>query len=130
MNQSPIGIFDSGVGGLTVWKHLFHQLPNEQLIYLADTLNCPYGPKSTEEVIELSRANTRFLINNGCKLIVVACNTATASAIEILRLEFNVPFVGMEPAVKPAAQNTATGKIGILATKGTFEGNMHKALIH
>ncbi len=126
MNKNPIGIFDSGVGGLTVWKHIHQLLPNEKLIYLADSLHCPYGAKSAEEIIELSRANTRFLLNKGCKLIVVACNTATASAIETLRAEFSVPFVGMEPAVKPAAQNTNTGKIGILATKGTFEGRLFK----
>ncbi|MFA6400717.1 MAG: glutamate racemase [Salinivirgaceae bacterium] len=126
MNKNPIGIFDSGVGGLTVWKHLYQLLPNEKLIYLADSLHCPYGTKPAEEIIELSRANTRFLINKGCKLIVVACNTATASAIETLRAEFNIPFVGMEPAIKPAAVNTTTGKIGVLATKGTFEGRLFK----
>jgi glutamate racemase len=126
MNKNPIGIFDSGVGGLTVWKHVHQLLPNEKLIYLADSLHCPYGTKPAEEIIELSRANTRFLLNKGCKLIIVACNTATASAIDTLRSEFNIPFVGMEPAVKPAAVNTTTGKIGVLATKGTFEGRLFK----
>ncbi|MGE4287443.1 MAG: glutamate racemase [Salinivirgaceae bacterium] len=126
MNENPIGIFDSGVGGLSVWDKVSKLLPNEDIIYLADSFNCPYGPKSPEEVIGLSVKNTEFLLSKNCKLIIVACNTATASAIEVLRQKFDVPFVGMEPAVKPAAENTTTGKIGILATKGTFEGRLFK----
>jgi glutamate racemase len=126
MNNNPIGIFDSGVGGLSVWDKDSKLLPTEDIIYLADSLNCPYGPKSPEEIIDLSVKNTEFLLSKNCKLIIVACNTATASAIEVLRQKFDVPFVGMEPAVKPAAENTHTGKIGILATKGTFEGRLFK----
>lgn len=126
MNNNPIGIFDSGVGGLSVWDKVSKLLPTEDIIYLADSLNCPYGSKSPEEIIDLSVKNTEFLLSKNCKLVIVACNTATASAIEVLRQKFDVPFVGMEPAVKPAAENTHTGKIGILATKGTFEGRLFK----
>lgn len=126
MNKNPIGIFDSGVGGLSVWDKVSRLLPNEDIIYLADSKNCPYGPKSPDEVVELSIKNTEFLLKYNCKLIIVACNTATASAIDVLRAKYDIPFVGMEPAVKPAAQNTNTGKIGILATKGTFEGKLYK----
>jgi glutamate racemase len=126
MNKNPIGIFDSGVGGLSVWNKVAKLLPNENIVYLADSLNCPYGPKSANEIITLSLKNTEFLLSKQCKLIIVACNTATASAIEVLRRKYSIPFVGMEPAVKPAAENTSTGKIGILATKGTFEGKLFK----
>lgn len=126
MNNNPIGIFDSGVGGLSVWDKVSKLLPGEDIVYLADSLNCPYGSKSPEEIIDLSIKNTEFLLSKNCKLIIVACNTATASAIEVLRKKFSVPFVGMEPAVKPAAEKTHTGKIGILATKGTFEGRLFK----
>jgi glutamate racemase len=124
MNPAPIGIFDSGVGGLTVWYQIKLLLPNEDIIYFADSLNCPYGNKSQPEIINLSRKITEFLIAKNCKLIVVACNTATAAAIDTLRAEYPVPFVGMEPAIKPAALKTSTGKIGVLATKGTFEGRL------
>lgn len=126
MNNNPIGIFDSGVGGLTVWKELQKLLPHENIIYLADSENCPYGSKSHQEIISLSIKNVDFLINKKCKLIIVACNTATAASIEILRKKYSIPFVGMEPAIKPAALNTNTGKIGVLATKGTFEGRLFK----
>jgi len=123
MNK-PIGIFDSGVGGLSVWLEIKKELPNENFIYLADSANCPYGEKTKEQVLELSKNNTEFLLSKGCKLIVVACNTATAAAIDHLRKKYPVPFVGMEPAVKPAALNTKTGKIGVLATEGTFNGRL------
>jgi glutamate racemase len=124
MNPSPIGIFDSGVGGLTVWREIRKLLPNEQIIYFADSKNCPYGNKPQSEIIHLAIEIVSFLLNKNCKLIVVACNTATAAAIEFLRQNYSIPFVGMEPAVKPAALNTQSGKIGILATKGTFEGRL------
>jgi glutamate racemase len=124
MNSAPIGIFDSGVGGLTVWRQIRALLPNEDIIYFADSLHCPYGNKPQEEIISLSRKIIDFLISKNCKLIVVACNTATAAAIDTLRFEYPLPFVGMEPAIKPAALNTHTGKIGVLATKGTFEGRL------
>ena len=125
-NNSPIGIFDSGVGGISVWKEIVELLPNENIIYFADSKNCPYGPKSDEEIIELSRKIVDFLISKNCKIIVVACNTATAAAISTLRKEYSIPFVGLEPAVKPAALNSKTNKIGILATEGTLRGNHFK----
>jgi len=125
-NNSPIGIFDSGVGGISVWKEIVEILPNENIIYYADSKNCPYGPKTDEEIIVLSRKIVNFLISKDCKIIVIACNTATAAAISILRKEYTIPFVGLEPAVKPAALNSKTNKIGILATEGTLRGNHFK----
>lgn len=124
--EQPIGIFDSGVGGLSVWLELQKQLPNENYVYFADSKNCPYGSKTENVIAQLATAITQFLINKHCKLIIVACNTATAAAIQQLRSQFKVPFVGMEPAIKPAALNTKTGVIGILATEGTFKGNHYK----
>lgn len=121
-----VGVFDSGVGGLTVLKELIHLLPFHSFIYFADTKNCPYGPKGNDEIIRLSSKITQFLLSKGCKTIVVACNTATAAAIDHLRSNFNVPFVGMEPAVKPAALATKTNAIGVLATAGTFKGRLYK----
>jgi glutamate racemase len=125
-NSSPIGVFDSGVGGLSVWRELIKLLPNESTIYFADSANCPYGEKSPSEIIKLAEEITIFLLDKGAKLIVVACNTVTAASIDYLRSKYDVPFVGMEPAVKQAAQLTKTGNIGILATKGTFDGNHYK----
>lgn len=122
----PIGVFDSGVGGLSVWKEIVRLLPNEPTIYVADSANCPYGEKSSEEIIQLAEEITIFLLDRNAKLIVVACNTVTAAAIDYLRSRYDVPFVGMEPAVKLAAQQTQTGNIGILATKGTLEGNHYR----
>jgi len=126
MNKAPIGVFDSGVGGLTVWKRLKKKLPLEQIIYLADSGNCPYGPKTDEEIISLSVKCTEFLLAKGCKVIVVACNTATSAAISYLRDKYSVPFVGMEPAIKPAAHYSKTGAVGILATAGTLNGTLYK----
>ena len=126
MQQGTIGVFDSGVGGLTVLKELVSLLPNHSFIYFADTQNCPYGPKGTDEIIRLSETITDFLISQGCSPIVVACNTATAAAIDYLRSKHSVPFIGMEPAIKPAALNTKTKSIGVLATKGTFKGRLYQ----
>lgn len=123
---APIGIFDSGLGGLSVWKEVVKLLPNEDIIYYADSGNCPYGEKSSERIQELSAAITDFLYQKNCKIIVVACNTATAAAIHYLRFHYRVPFIGIEPATKPAALQSKTGTIGILATKGTFEGSLFK----
>lgn len=123
-NQA-IGIFDSGVGGISVWKELVKSLPNESVIYYADTANCPYGPKSKENIIELASKVVDFLISKDCKIIIVACNTATAAAIEFLRTNYSLPFIGMEPAVKPAAQNSKTKSIAVLATEGTFNGKLY-----
>lgn len=127
MNHSkqPIGIFDSGVGGLTVWKELVKVLPNESVIYYADNKHCPYGPKSKDEIIKLTSKVVDFLIQKKCKIVIVACNTATAAAIDFLRANYNIPFIGMEPAVKPAALNTKTKSIAVLATEGTFNGKLY-----
>lgn len=125
--NNPIGIFDSGIGGLSVWREVKKLLPNEDIIYVADSKHCPYGEKKPIEINERSSKITQFLIDKGCKVIVVACNTATAASIAILREKFNIPFIGMEPAIKPAAIQTQTGKIGILATEGTFKGELFQA---
>lgn len=119
---APIGVFDSGIGGLSVWSQLAGTLPDEQMIYLADSAHAPYGTKSRSFITGRARAITRFLVDQGCKLIVVACNTATGAAITTLRREFSVPFIGVEPAVKPAAIESKTGHIGVLATAQTFRG--------
>ncbi|MBL4652077.1 MAG: glutamate racemase [Flavobacteriales bacterium] len=124
MNTNPIGIFDSGVGGLSVWREINELLPNESTIYIADSFNAPYGNKSKEKITELSAQNTELLLAQKCKLIVVACNTATTNSIELLRNTYSVPFIGIEPATKPAAVKTKTGKIGILATKGTLASEL------
>jgi glutamate racemase len=121
MNQdAPIGIFDSGVGGLSIWREINRLLPSESCIYLADSKHAPYGDRPQEEIIRLSVKNTEILMEEGCKLIVVACNTATTNAIETLRSLYSIPFIGIEPATKPAAIATRSGKIGVLATRGTL----------
>ncbi|MDP5172776.1 MAG: glutamate racemase [Bacteroidia bacterium] len=117
-----IGVFDSGLGGLSVWQEIIRILPDVPVIYAADSGRCPYGSKPKEEIIRYSREMTQLLVDQGCRLIVVACNTATAAAIRALREEFDLPFVGMEPAIKPAAEASKTGVVGILATEGTFRG--------
>jgi glutamate racemase len=124
MNKHPIGIFDSGVGGTSVWKEINALLPHENTIYLADSAHAPYGLKGKEAIIELSIKNTNYLISKNCKLIVVACNTATTNAIDFLRASYNIPFIGIEPAIKPAALQTKTNAIGILATKGTLSSEL------
>ena len=124
MSNQPIGIFDSGVGGITIWKEITKLLPQEHTIYLADSKNAPYGQQSKEKIIELSVKNTELLLKKGCKLIVVACNTATTNAISHLRTTYNIPFIGIEPAIKPAALQTKTNAIGILATKGTLSSEL------
>jgi len=124
MKNQPIGIFDSGVGGTSIWKEVIKLLPNENTIYLADSKNAPYGEKSSDKILSLSIKNTEFLISKGCKLIIVACNTATTNAIDYLRKTYNIPFIGIEPAIKPAALLSKTGAIGILATKGTLTSKL------
>ena len=120
MSQRPIGIFDSGVGGTSIWRELQKLLPGEDTIYLADSKNAPYGEKSGDEIIALCKKNVELLLEEDCKMIVVACNTATTKAIEYLRGQYSVPFIGIEPAIKPAALQSATGKVGVLATSGTL----------
>ena len=123
-NNNPIGVFDSGIGGTSIWSAIHELLPNENTIYLADSKNAPYGQKTKEEIIDLSKKNVDFLIQNSCKLIVIACNTATTNAIQELRAEYDIPFIGIEPAIKPAANNSKTQVIGILATKGTLNSEL------
>lgn len=124
VNSAPIGLFDSGIGGTSIWKEIHTLLPNENTIYLADSKNAPYGQKSKEEIIALSKKNTEFLLNQNAKLIVVACNTATTNAINELRATYDIPFIGIEPAIKPAAKSSETHTIGILATKGTLSSEL------
>ena len=119
-NNNPIGLFDSGIGGTSIWRAIHELMPNENTIYLADSKNAPYGQKSKEEIIALSEKNTELLLEMNCKIIVVACNTATTNAIKELRAKYNIPFIGIEPAIKPAVNNSKTQTIGILATKGTL----------
>lgn len=127
MSKSPIGIFDSGIGGTSIWKEIHKFLPHENTIYLADSKNAPYGPKGKERITELSVKNTELLLAKNCKIIVVACNTATTNAIKHLRSTYDVPFIGIEPAIKPAALQTKSNTIGILATKGTLSSELfHK----
>ncbi|WP_435416353.1 glutamate racemase [Polaribacter aestuariivivens] len=123
-NKYPIGFFDSGVGGTSIWKEVISLLPNEDTIYLSDSKNAPYGEKSKAKILELCIKNTNFLLNKNCKLIVVACNTATTNAIDFLRANYKIPFIGIEPAIKPAALTTKTNTIGILATKGTLNSSL------
>ncbi|MCD8410319.1 glutamate racemase [Tenacibaculum finnmarkense] len=124
ITQQPIGIFDSGIGGTSIWKEIHTLLANENTIYLSDSKNAPYGQKSTEEILALSIKNTEFLISKGCKIIVVACNTATTNAIEYLRRNYPIPIIGIEPAIKTASIQTKTGTIGILATQGTLNSRL------
>lgn len=123
-NKQPIGLFDSGIGGTSIWKEVHQLLPNENTIYLSDSKNAPYGEKPIEDILKLSIKNTELLIKKGCKLIIVACNTATTNTINYLRKNYNIPFIGIEPAIKPAALYSKTGAIGILATKGTLSSTL------
>jgi glutamate racemase len=125
--ESPLGLFDSGVGGLSVLRAVRRELPHEALIYFADQKFCPYGPRPAEEIRTLSRRVVEFLLAQDCKTIVVACNTASAAALDDLRQTFpEIPFIGMEPAIKPAARNSHTRKIGVLATAGTLQGELFR----
>lgn len=127
----PIGIFDSGIGGLTVANAIVDLLPAETMVYVGDTAHVPYGGKPAELIQEYCRNISSFLLKQQCKAIVVACNTATAAALHHLRTLWpDVPFIGMEPAVKPAALSTRTGVVGVLATRGTFSSERYAALMH
>ena len=126
----PVGVFDSGVGGLSVFRAIRQQLPNESLLYFGDQGHVPYGPRPMQEVRKFSVAITRFFLDLGAKLIVVACNTASAAALHSLRQTFpDILFVGMEPAVKPAAEITRTGVVGVLATPATFQGALYASVV-
>jgi glutamate racemase len=125
----PIGIFDSGVGGISVLKHIHALLPAEHLLYYADSLHAPYGSKTPEFICERAFAITDFLITQNAKALVVACNTATAAAVDKLRAHYTLPIIGMEPAVKPAAAASQNGVIGVLATVGTLKSAQFAALL-
>ncbi len=128
--QGPIGIFDSGVGGLSVFREVQNQFPGEDLIYIADQAHVPYGIRSKGEVLDYSEGIVRFLIQKRVKLIIIACNTASAVALAELRRTYaSLPFVGMEPAVKPAAEETSTGVVGVLATPATFQGDLYASTV-
>ncbi|MEY3410698.1 MAG: hypothetical protein RL593_274 [Pseudomonadota bacterium] len=128
-SASPIGVFDSGVGGISVLKHIHTLLPNEDLMYVADSKFAPYGNKTPEFIQERALWIADFLIGKGAKALVVACNTATAAAVDLLRLKYHLPIIGMEPAVKPAAAASKTGVIGVLATSGTLKSAQFAALL-
>ena len=127
--QRPIGVFDSGVGGLSVLRHVRAMLPGEDLLYVADSAHAPYGDKSVQFIEARAVAIAEFLVARDAKALVVACNTATAAAIAALRQRFDLPIVGMEPAVKPAAEATRSGVIGVLATSGTLESGKFAELV-
>jgi glutamate racemase len=125
-----IGVFDSGVGGLSVWRQIAVQLPDESSVYLADQGHIPYGPRPMQEIRAFSEAIVRFLLGQSCNIVVVACNAASAAALTHLRARFpDVPFVGMEPAVKPAVQTTRTGRVGVMATPATFQGELFASVV-
>lgn len=127
--KTVVGIFDSGVGGLSVWRELIKAIPGNRMVYVSDNAYSPYGPRPQSEIIDRAVAVTEFLFSQGAGIIVIACNTATAAAIDVLRLRYDIPFVGMEPAVKPAALLSKTKTIGVLATKGTFMGRLYNSTL-
>ncbi|MFZ5909944.1 MAG: glutamate racemase [Chloroflexota bacterium] len=130
LQSQPIGVFDSGVGGLSVLRAMRRLMPEEPAIYFADQGHVPYGPRPLQQVRDFSEAITRFLLEQGAKLVVVACNTASAAALHHLRETFpHTPFVGMEPAVKPAAEQTRSGVVGVLATPATFQGALYASVV-
>ncbi len=128
--HGPLGVFDSGVGGLSVLPAIQALMPHEDILYFADQGHVPYGPRPLAEVRDFSEAITRFLLDEGAKLIVVACHTASAAALIHLRATFpEIQFVGMEPAVKPAAETTDSGVVGVLATAATFQGELYASVV-
>jgi glutamate racemase len=129
VRPAVVGVFDSGVGGLSVWREIARQVPYADLIYLADQAHCPYGARSRDEIRSLAEGITAFLVGRGADVIVVACNTASAAALHSLRARFQVPIVGMEPAVKPAAAHTQSGHVGVIATQVTFQGELFASLV-
>lgn len=127
--NAPIGVFDSGVGGLSVLREIRALMPNENLLYVADSAFAPYGEKGASVIQQRSLILSEFLLEQGAKAIVVACNTATAAAIQLLRSRLSVPVIGMEPAVKPAVAATRSGVVGVLATQGTLTSAKFAALL-
>lgn len=129
-SDAPIGVFDSGVGGLSVVRELKRQLPEESIIYFGDQAHVPYGPRPLLQVRDFSTEITRYLLERGAKIVVVACNSASAAALTHLRaIHPDVPFVGMEPAIKPAAEHTSSGVVGVLATPATFQGELFASVV-
>lgn len=130
MSSAPIGIFDSGLGGLSVWRQVVHHLPSESLVYLADQAHVPYGQRSSQEIRAFCIEIARQLLASDCKAIVVACNTASAVALDCLRQAFpDLPILGLEPAVKPAVELTRSGVVGVMATPATFQGELYRATV-
>jgi len=130
-SEGPIGVFDSGVGGLSVAREIKSLMPYEDILYIGDNANVPYGPRPKEQIIDLSSAISEYLIHEHAKIIVVACNTASGAALYSLREKFpKISFVGMEPAIKPASASTHTGVIGVLATPNTFSGELYASTLH
>jgi len=128
--MATIGVFDSGVGGLSVVREMLRQLPDHPIVYIADQVHAPYGQRPLAEIRELSEGITGFLLGQGAQAIVVACNTASAAALNWLRHRCpELPFVGMEPALKPAAEHTRTGHVGVIATAATFQGELFASLM-
>ncbi|MEY4297964.1 MAG: glutamate racemase [Cyanobacteriota bacterium] len=127
---APIGIFDSGVGGLSVWRQVVHHLPAESVLYLADQAHVPYGSRSAAEIQGFCLAVADQLVERGCKALVVACNTASAVALQPLRRRYpELPILGLEPAVKPAVAHTRSGVVGVMATPATFQGQLYRATV-
>lgn len=129
LKNNPIGLFDSGIGGTTIWREVHQLMPLESTVFLGDQKNAPYGQKNKQEIIDLCFKNIDFLISKNCKIIVVACNTATTNAIKEIREHYQIPIIGIEPAIKPATILTKTSKIGILATKGTITSDLYSSKI-
>lgn len=128
--RAPMGIFDSGLGGLSVLREIRKALPHEDVFYVADQGHIPYGPRAMEEVRDFSKAIVRFMMEAGTKMILIACNTASAAALNELRAIYpDYLFLGMEPAIKPAAETTQTGVVGVLATPATFQGPLYASVI-
>lgn len=128
--MTNIGVFDSGVGGLWILKHLNAELPSYNYVFFGDQGHVPYGGRSMEEILNFSIAITKFLISKNCKVIVIACNTASAASLKYLRIQFpDIIFVGMEPAIKPAVEVTHTKKVGVLATPATFQGELYNSVV-
>jgi glutamate racemase len=127
--RSTIGLFDSGLGGLSVARRVRELLPDHDLLYLADSAHCPYGPLPVERVRERALACARWLVRQGAGVVVVACNTATSAAVEVLRADLAAPVVGMEPGVKPAVAATHSGRVAVLATSGTLGGERFARLV-
>lgn len=129
MSIEPLGVFDSGLGGLSVVAEIVARLPNERMVYYADSGNCPYGPRPVEEICLLAAQATEFLLTHHAKLIVIACNTATSAAVAYLRARYSVPFVAMVPAVKPAAERSHGRRVGVLATQATLQTQTYSELV-